>query len=219
MHLNHSLRLMFVAMSLFTLAACSNTGVKTEETASIPQQPQSNVVYTLPGTDFSQYTNIVFTPLNTDNVKIIPPADTRMKKQEWVLDSEDVKSMQRMYAEGVTDEITKKGRFTNIAGQTEQTLIIDTELLSLFPTAPKDDLKTRPARSRYYTDGAGSMTVMFTAKDAQTNDVVARFVETHADSGRMLNNRINNRAAMQQAFRRWGFEIRQGLIELSEPTQ
>jgi hypothetical protein len=160
-------------------------------------------VYLKPGVNFKDYPQLQFAELDTTNVAIREPSSPNDFDEPWILTDKDKAYLQQKYLESFNKELIKTDRF-KAAGASAKTLLIKTTLQELAPSAPKDDIKSRPNISSFYTEGAGTMTMKMEIYDAQTNTLIG-LIADESDLGNRWkrNDRVNNRRELSMAFSRW----------------
>ncbi|HSC68994.1 MAG TPA: DUF3313 family protein [Cellvibrio sp.] len=160
-------------------------------------------VYLKPGVNFSEYAQLDFAPLDTSNIYIREPSAPNDFDEPWVLTDKDKAYLQQKYLETFTKELIDSKRFS-ASGGSGKTLRIKTTLQEIAPSAPKDDLKSRPNIGNFYTEGAGTMTMKMEIYDTQTNALVG-LIADEADVGNQWerNDRSNNRRQLGLSFTRW----------------
>jgi len=160
-------------------------------------------VYLKPGVNFSEYPQLQFAELDTSNVTVHEPSSADHFDEPWILTDKDKAYLQQKYLESFNKELIKTNRF-KAAGGSGKTLLIKTTLQELAPSAPKDDIKSRPTISSIYTEGAGSMTMKMEIYDAQTNTLLG-LIADEGDLGNRWekNERTNNKRQLSLGFVRW----------------
>ncbi len=168
-------------------------------------------VYLKPGVNFSEYPQLKFADLDTTNVTVREPSGPNEFDEPWILTDKDKIYLQEKYLETFNKELIKTDRF-KAAGGNAKTLLIKTTLQELAPSAPKDDIKSRPTISKIYTEGAGTMTMKMEIYDAQTNALVGLIAdETDLGNRWERNDRANNKRQLSLGFARWADSLGEAL--------
>jgi len=178
-----------------------------------------DLAYADPLVDYRRYERLRIRPLNLDHVRIVQPEGhtpgTRLRST-WVLTEEDRQSLQESFARIMRRELSGDGfTLTDEAGP--DVMDIEAMLTRIAPNAPKDDLKSRgSARTVIYTQGAGSVSIKVTLRDAQSGEILA-LLEDRRDGETTawgLNDRVRNQAEVRRIFSLWAQRLRRGLTDL-----
>ena len=177
--------------------------------------------YIQPGYDFGRYSKIAIEPLNLDNVSIVEPVVYNPRvSSSWQLTDANKAELQRLFASAAEKYLNEEKGFELVAANTADSLVIYSQLVAIYPAAPKDDFVSRPAfRMRYITDGAGSMTIAVALVDANSKEVVARFSDTQTDRGMGVNDRFNNSREVRRAFSGWARNLTDWLVSQRQPSE
>ena len=95
-----------------------------------------------------------------------------------------------------------------------ETLRVSAAIVDLFINAP-DTMSA--GRSRTYTANSGRMTLVVELRDSDTDEILARAVDTRTGRGSgtfTITNRVTNTADPRRAIRVWAQALRQGLDDL-----
>jgi hypothetical protein len=216
-----------IALAAVTLvSACSSTPeIQTGEDAEVimgdlhkVDNSRTDLAYVDPNADFSKYQKVMLMPLGMDNVEIIQPNNrdsmSRSNRSNWELTDSDKENLQKIFHESMTKELDKKGGYAIVTEVGDDVLQIQAAVLTIAPTAPKDDGSSRAiGRSQVYTQGAGSMAVMVAFADSETGEVLGLMKDSRASNsanwGR--NNSVTNLSNIRIMFNSWARGIRNGL--------
>lgn len=158
-------------------------------------------VYLKPGVNFKEYLVLEFATPDTSKVTVREPSGPNDFDEPWVLTDKDKVYLQEKLVQSYTEELIDTKRFK--AGVEGKKLLVKTTFIELAPTAPKDDIKSRPTISKIYTEGAGDLTLKIELYDAQTNALVGAISDESTLGNRWeRNDRANNRRQLGLAFDR-----------------
>lgn len=160
-------------------------------------------VYLKPGVNFNEYQQLDIAGLDTSRVVVREPSSSDSFDEPWVLTDKDKTYLQEEFMKTFTKELIETDKFK--ASGDGKKLLIKTTLLELAPTAPKDDIKSRPTISKIYTEGAGTITMKIEIYDAQTKALVGVIADQAKLGNRWeRNNKANNKRQLSLAFARYG---------------
>lgn len=150
------------------------------------------------------YRKVYIAPLNTSHVDVDYRAESReWRSRHWDLTEADRQALENMFAKAVDQEFDVPG-VSLVDQPADGVLVVEAELKKLEPNAPKDTYPQRSASSRYYTEGAGRVTLALTLKDGATGKLIGTAVDKR-DAGTQWreNSAISNRWEVQRLFNRW----------------
>ncbi len=219
--------------TMATLAACSTppATIQTGEDAETimdgrlarVDNSRSALAYVDPNGDYGRFSKVWIYPLDLDNVEIVQPNSSssiaNRFNREWELTDSDKESLQRQFNESVSQAITRGGKFTMAEEGGKDVLRIDAMVTRLAPTAPRDDMSSRGARSTVITQGAGSISVAMVLSDGYSGEVLAIIKDTRnsgSTNNWTLNNSVSNMAEVRRIFSSWGTQLHDGLVALQE---
>ena len=122
------------------------------------------------------------------------------------------KSVAELFMEVFTEELESNG-YMLATERAEDVLIVKPAIVDLNVNAP--DIQTA-ARSRTYTESAGSMTLYLELYDSETDDLLAKAVDPTADRDKgfmQWQTKVSNRAAGRRMMKPWAEALRKGLDE------
>lgn len=158
-------------------------------------------VYLKPGVDFKEYQQLDIAGLDTSKVVVREPSSSNSFDEPWVLTDKDKIYLEQEFLQTFNKELIETDRFK--ASGDGKKLLIKTTLLELAPTAPKDDIKSRPNISKIYTEGAGTITMKIEIYDAQTKALVGVIADQAKLGNRWERNyKANNKRQLSLAFAR-----------------
>jgi len=202
----------FIAASLAVLlAACAN-----DPTVDTREQARTDAgLYPVEGTsmdqvfvdieaDFKNYQQLYVVGLDTSVVEVDYDADVReWRSRDWQLTDKDKQGLKAMFEKAVNSEFEVSG-----IALTDQpaagVLVVEPTLKKLEPVAPKDNFSDRNPSNRYYSEGAGKVTLELVFKDGASGKVIATAIDRR-DAGTEWreNSAIHNRWEIQRLFNRW----------------
>ena len=184
---------------------------------------RSTLAYVDPNGDYERFEQVYIETLNLDNVEIVQPTSgtsiANRFNREWELTDDDKTRLQEQFQESVSAAITKGGAFTLAEEPGKNVLRIDAMITGLAPSAPRDDVASRGARSTVITQGSGSMSIAMVLSDGYSGEVLAIIKDTR-DSGSTINwtinNSVTNMAEVRRIFTSWGTQLQDGLVALQK---
>jgi uncharacterized lipoprotein YajG len=224
-------RTLGLALAALLLGACA--GEPTIQTGDDAETIMGNLnrvdnarvalAYVDPEADYSRYTRVLIEPLDLDNVEIVQPDNMNSMvnryNREWELSDADKATLQVAFDEAMRRELTAGGLFEIASASGDDVLVIDAMLTRLAPSASRDDMTARTsARSRVYTQGAGSISIAIAFGDGDSGEVLAIIKDTRSnDNGAWgLNNSVTNMAEVRRTFTSWAKRIHDGLAALRQ---
>ncbi|GEM_PF-2309886 len=154
--------------------------------------------------NLKDYRKVYIAPLNTSHVEVDYTAESReWRSRDWDLTEADRQALENMFTKAVDKEFQVAG-VALVDQPAEGVLVVEPELKKLEPNAPKDAYPQRTASNRYYTEGAGRVTLGLTFKDGTSGKVIGTAVDKR-DAGTQWreNTAISNRWEVQRLFNRW----------------
>jgi hypothetical protein len=176
-----------------------------------------DLVYLAPEADFRPYTAV-----------ILDPSEMAMR-QNWLRDQRRTsagslgnqpteRDIQRALTRGqqqfdsyFAEAFTEAG-FTIATAPGPEVLRVRSGVVDIDVVAPD----VGAARTRTFSEEAGSGTLVVEVRDSQTNALLGRAIERRVagDNGPWLRTSASNRADFDRLFRRWAETSAQGLVEL-----
>jgi Protein of unknown function (DUF3313) len=211
--------------TLCLLAACQGTGnfsPKVDQ-SDIPAGFQAidirglDDAYIAPDADLRAYTAILLPPIDVDNAKIEQLRSARIPHaRDWELTEKDKSRFQKAYRELMVEKLTADNGFSMAEAEGENTLQVDVTVTKIAPNAPKDDFDSRPsARSRYYSEGFGDVSISLSIKDSLSGKLLITAVDKkRGDTLWRVNNSVTNWEEVRRMLRSWSSQIRNGLDDL-----
>lgn len=157
----------------------------------------------------ANYKHVILEPLDMSAVKIRKPTNISfVNETPWELNDQDRNYYQEKYTQAMKKEWLDKSGLTQVDKATEQTLIVKAVLKEIAPLGSKDDFKGRPAITKVYSEGVGTMTINFQLSDATTGKVLA-LVSDQRDLGKIWeeNNRVTFNQQVRLAFTAWASRL------------
>lgn len=169
-------------------------------------------------TDFKGYQQLHIAELDTSMVEVDYDADVRQwRSRDWPLTEKDKQALGVMFDKAVNAELEVSG-VSLVPQRGVGVLVVEPILKKLEPIAPKDNFSDRDPSKRYYSEGAGKVTLEFIFKDGDTGKVIARAIDRR-DAGTewRQNSAIQNRWEVQRLFNRWVSLLDRSLERVQQP--
>jgi hypothetical protein len=162
------------------------------------QSEELVVTFRKPTVDLKPYTQLLITPLNLSDARIVPPAWVeRPAAREWDLTAENQEALRSAYARAVRAGIESAGEYKVVDAPAAGTLQVEVRLISLTPWAARNERAT--------TLGTGSLSFEAHVRDASTAELLAIFHGTQPVGNEYQENTAFNRAAgLTEHFTNWG---------------
>lgn len=176
--------------------------------------------YVLPGADFRSYTQV-----------LIDPTTAAMQKNYRQSINMDTVGLSMMVTKGDVQKIVQaaqtqfnqalerafdKGGYQRVSAPAANTLRITPYLIDLYVTAPDTQA---PGMVRSYVAEAGSATLVYELRDAQTNALLAQVADAQETTNMpMQANSVTNLAEFDQLFQRWADNTVRGLNLLKQAS-
>ena len=204
-------KILMVAVAGTLLAACASE----PQVDTRPESRTDTGLYPVKGTsmdevfvdvqaDFKNYQRVYFVELDTSVVEVDYDADPReWRSRNWTLTDKDKQGLKAMFGKAVDSNFDVSG--VTLAKQAGAgVLVVEPLLKKLEPVAPKDSFDDRNPSDRYYSEGAGKVTLELTFKDGASGKVIGTALDRR-DAGTewRQNTSINNRWEVQRLFNRW----------------
>ncbi|MGK0500901.1 MAG: hypothetical protein ACJAYG_002555 [Oceanicoccus sp.] len=207
--MNRYLLICLMLANALLISACSQTAViQSGADAEVIEGNLYKVDHTIadtvhmdPAVKAGDYTAIMVAPLDMANVEIDFDKSMTVRNRDWVLTEKDKVYLQQLFAKALASKDDVK--VVTEAGP--GVLSVNIALTKIEPNAPKDDFESRPsARSAYFTEGFGAISIRATLADSQSGKTVA-IVEDRKDTHGPFdrNDRITNRQDINQMFSSW----------------
>ncbi|WP_298632639.1 DUF3313 family protein [uncultured Umboniibacter sp.] len=204
-----------VIIVVTTLSGCASIGTPSEAIGPVIAANQ------LVGHDSKQFdvvfakdpypvvSSVYFEPIDLSNVTIIQPDDYNFSRvnQEWELTDRDREWLQEAYAKALQGSFSASN-VTIAASAEEADVVVQSDLIQIRPTAPKDDSSRSPG-SRYYTKTSGELDVRFTVvQGTETILVIEDRHDAGFDTGTgTINNRTSVQFDVRNLFNRWATRL------------
>ena len=216
---------------LLVLSACS-------QTASIQQGDDAEIIgdnlhkvdnsgvssaYVDPDVDFSQYRKVAIMPLDTHQLEVIQPSQSR-GYNKWELTDKDRSLLAERYMAQMRQYLSEDavGQPYELVDQPgEGVLVISAAIVTIAPSAPRDDISSRgySGRSKVFSEGAGSMTIAMAVQDGQSSKELVKLIDKREGwRGMRRNNSVTNLSDVNHMFSIWARKLKVGLDELSKPA-
>ena len=172
--------------------------------------------YASADTDFGEYTQLHFLPLNLDDLSI----DTRrldISDRDWTFTEKDAENVQGYFQDRVEAAFQKNDRFALADEAGPGVLTVAFDFLEFSPTAPRDDAANRPGRQTIFTRGIGGLKIKAKITDSQTNEILA-YLEDYQEVGESTrperNDRVNNIRNLRLEIASWLTKLKNTLAAL-----
>ncbi len=169
-------------------------------------------------TDFKGFQQVYVAPLDTSIVEVDYDADIHeWRSRDWQLSDKDKAGLTEMFQKSVNSKFEVAG--VSLADQPAAgVLVVEPTLKKLEPVAPKDNFSDRNPSDRYYSEGAGKVTLEFTFKDGTTGKVIGTAMDRR-DAGTQWqeNTAIHNRWEVQRLFNLWVSMFDRSLERIQQP--
>jgi Protein of unknown function (DUF3313) len=209
-----------LALGALFLAGCASTGQsqKTEWDGLVRQSgTRLNAVFVRPSAEAEivAFRNVLIDPVSVSFARDFDP--NRRSRGAQRLDSDDLAAIKENLAatfREVFREELASGGYALVDKPGPETLRVTAAIVDLFINAP-DTMSA--GRSRTYTANSGRMTLVVELRDSDTNELLARAVDTRTGRGTgtfTVTNRVTNTADARRAIRVWAQALRQGLDDL-----
>lgn len=210
-----------LTLGALLLAGCASTGQapKAEWDGLVRQSgSRLNAVFVRPSTEAEivAFRTVLLDPVTVSFARDFDPnRSTRSPARR--LNSEDLAAIKNnlatLFREVFRDELASGG-YELVEQPGPETLRVTPAIIDLFINAP--DTMTA-GRSRTYTANSGRMTLVVELRDSDTDEILARAVDTRSGRGAgtfTIANRVTNTADARRAIRVWASALRQGLDDL-----
>ena len=204
-------KILLVAVAGTLLAACASE-------PQVDTRPESRTdagLYPVKGTsmdevfvdvqaDFKKYQQVHIAELDTSVVEVDYDADPReWRSRDWTLTDKDKQGLKAMFEKAVSSNFDVPN--VSLVKETGVgVLVVEPLLKKLEPIAPKDTFDDRNPGDRYYSEGAGKVTLELTFKDGASGKVIGTALDRRdAGTDWRQNTSINNRWEVQRLFNRW----------------
>ena len=174
---------------------------------------QIDLLYKLPGADFSGYKRVRLDPIEVEFDKNWKPNQSE-RSTSGRLTNTDLEKIKTTLAEEFrkvfTEELTNNG-YPVVAEDGDDVLRVSAAIVNLYITAPD---KPTAGRSRTYTTNAGHMTLAAELRDSVTGKLMARAVDSvqARDTGTFtVTTSVTNLAGARTALSKWARVLREGL--------
>ena len=169
------------------------------------------IVYEKPDVDLSHYRQILVTPLNLENTRLVPPpwvenADPKL----WSLTPENRAFLRDAFASSMRAGIEAGGKFQVTTEAAPGALQIEVHLVSLTPWAARGE--------EAETLGSGQLTFEAYVRDSQTADMLALFKGTQqVGQDYQENTEFNKASGLTEHFTNWGRNVSRRLAARQAP--
>lgn len=185
----------------------------------VPNTKNIALVWAEPGADLSQYKRVHILEPYVAFKKNWRRDQNRSSIRVSGSDMERIKKNVKEIFLIVFKEELEKGNYVLTDERSEDVLLVRPAIINLDVTAP--DVMTS-SRSTTFTRSAGSMTLYIELYDAETEDIIAKAMDSRADrdNGYMQwQTGPANRAAGTRMMRPWAEALRNGLDEARDTTK
>ncbi|MGH1372404.1 MAG: DUF3313 family protein [Cellvibrionaceae bacterium] len=168
-------------------------------------------------TDFKGFTQVYVAPLDTSIAEVDYDADVReWRSRDWQLSEKDKTGLTEMFEQSVSSKFDVTG-VSLVDEPGAGVLVVEPTLKKLEPAAPKDTFSERDPGSKYFSEGAGKVTLAFDFKDGGTGKLIATAMDRR-DAGTewQRNTAIHNRWEVQRLFNRWVSMFDQSLERIQQ---
>jgi len=177
---------------------------------AIGQTPEPGLIWQRPDADFSTYSKIHIEPLDLSDVKVLKPVWEQQDLTEWTFTPRATETIQSMFMEIMSRELSKDGGFPLVAEDGEGVLQLEIEFLSITPYM-------KPGASDadghvIQTLGSGDVVVSAELRDSRTGNLLF-LVEGERKIGSEYRelSRESHIANVEETFAAWGQRLRRHL--------
>lgn len=173
-------------------------------------ETEPGLTWQRPDVDFSKYSKIQIEPLDLRDVKVLKPAWEEDDLTQWTFTPEATETIQNMYMEIMSRELSKDGGFSLVAEDGEGVLQLELEFLSITPY-----IKPGVADSDGHviqTLGSGDVVVSAELRDSRTGTLLF-LVEGERKIGTKYRELgpESHVANVEETFATWGQRLRRHL--------
>jgi hypothetical protein len=179
--------------------------------AAISQETDPGLTWERPDADLSKFSKIVVKPLDLSDVKVIKPTWEQESPEEWSFTPETTETIQSMYMDIMTHELSKDGGIPVVTEEGKGVLQLEIELLSITPYV-------KPGSSDVdgyvvETLGSGDVVVSAELRDSETGELIF-LVEGKRKIGTEYKklSRESHVANVEETFSSWGQRLRRYLV-------
>jgi hypothetical protein len=215
---------------LFSIVSCSTAPKDNVELPEftvdglkrVPNPESLAVVYVEPGANLAQYNRVYITELHVAFKKNWRRDQNRgavgLSSKVSTSDMDRIKKdVAELFMEVFKEELAAGG-YELAHERAEDVLLVKPAIIDLDVNAP--DIKSA-GRSRTYTESAGSMTLVIELYDSETDDLLAKAMDSRADRNSAFmqwQTGPANRAAGKRMMKPWAEALRGGLDRARNET-
>lgn len=210
----------FVLGSVLLLAASIATSatptIQTGPTAEITQDGLSRIdgsvmkgAWVKPGVDLARYTKIMVVPSGITFKEV-----KRHANGEFPLSDEQKQTLQETVIEVFNEELAKAKRYTVTTQPGPDVLLVRGAMLDVVSRVPPEPI----GRGASFVRTLGEATLIVELRDSTTGETLARAAERRAVSPSFVqrSNKVNNRAEVRDAARRWAGSLREQMDQFEK---
>jgi len=173
-------------------------------------ETEPGLTWERPDADFSKYSKILIEPLDLRDVKVLKPTWEQDDLTQWTFTPGAAETIQDMYMEIMSSELSKDGGFALVAEDGDGVLQLELEFLSITPY-----IKPGAADSDGHviqTLGSGDVVVSAELRDSQTGTLLF-LVEGERKIGTKYREfgPDSHIANVEETFAAWGQRLRRHL--------
>jgi hypothetical protein len=186
----------------------------TEDGLELKKETKQRLVYVRPGATFTQYNRVALLECYVEFSKSwLRDYNNSVRELSAKISEQDLerakKDLSTQFGKIFTEELTKGGYQVTDQGGPD-VLVLRPALINIQVSAP--DLMT-PGRSVTYAESSGQMTLYLELWDNTANTILARVLDTRADSTAFGERKssVTNKADADQLLRAWATELHKKL--------
>ena len=177
-----------------------------------------DAVYVRPGVKLAPYKSVKLDPVVVEFSKDWEAKARASERQFTVAELQGIRDqLAKLMREVFVQELTSHG-YAVVDTASGDTLRVTTGLMDVYIN-PRKGQDADPSRSKTYSPGAGSMTLLLEARDGPTGQLLARAIDLGADknvaAGKRLNTAEPNGAAAREMMGVWARSLREALDRLN----
>ncbi len=213
------LLLPFVLLSFIALGACSQNGATPQDVA-VPERGDSdflkaryrdsgNELYINPEASKGGelFRRVYIARTDTANMQIIQPEGVD-PHDEWSVRDLEADQFQKIIQREYTRALSFESAYQVVDSPENAEMILKTRIVAVHPNASLAEYQAG-------SSAGGSITISTSLRNAQTNQVMIRAVDSKSTDNIWAFHDVGNEEdAVDLLFRAWGNQIRRGLLQL-----
>lgn len=181
--------------------------VAAENQMILKEQSDFEIVLERPFDRSGEVQNVYVEPLKLDQVEVQPLYRPKSIAQDnWELTDHDQQQMQRHFEDALKRHFTPDNGLNLVTSPEQADLVVKADVTELFPSAPKDDNKSRDIGMEYFSEGFGEATILISVYQ---QDQLVFLIEDRRQAGMVWerNERLNNTKNIRILFRGWANDL------------